>query len=65
MANLKYKNNVKLGRSIEYKMPVAMAETYLKQRKGNDAKMNPNEFLCKLVNEEYGVLGNCVNVITY
>ena len=53
------------GGCIEYKMPEAMAREYLKNRKGEDAKMRPNDFLCKVVNENFGLKGNCVNVICY
>lgn len=42
---------------IEYKMPREMARIILKERKGTDAKMKPNDFLCKYVNEQYGLLG--------
>lgn len=52
-------------RPIEYKMPVAVAKTLLKTRSATELKMRPNEFLCKVVNEQYGLLGNCTKVITY
>ena len=51
--------------NIEYKMPEAMAREYLKNRKGDDVKMRPNDYLCKVVNENFGLKGNCVNVIRY
>ena len=50
---------------IEYKMPKEMARIILKARKGTDAKMKPNDFLCKYVNEQYGLLGTCTNVILF
>ena len=50
---------------IEYKMPERMAQEYLKDRKGDDAKMRPNDYLCKVVNENFGLKGLCVNVIRY
>ena len=49
--------------AIEYKMPERMARELLKNRKGDEAKMRPNDFLCKVVNEEYGLKGTCVKVI--
>lgn len=49
--------------SIEYKMPTEMAKQMLKARKGNDLKMKPNDFLCKVVNEQFGLMYNCVKVI--
>ena len=51
--------------SIEYKMPAEMAKIILKERKGNDARMDPQKYLCNYVNEQYGLKGNCVNVILY
>lgn len=50
---------------IEYKMPDKMARELLKNRKGDEAKMRPNDFLCKVVNENFGLKGHCVNVIRY
>ena len=55
--------------SVEYKMPGELAEQLLKKRKGNApggvGKMTPNEYLCYVVNEEYGLRGTCVKVITF
>lgn len=51
--------------AIEYKMPERMAQAYLKMRKGDDMKRNPQEYLCKIVNEEFGLKGHCVKVIRY
>lgn len=48
--------------SIEYRMPKAMADAYLKSRKGEDAKMRPNDYLVKVVNEEFGFLHHCDSV---
>lgn len=50
---------------IEYKMPRQMADAYLKSRKGNDLKMRPIDYLCKVVNEEFNVKGYCSNVILF
>lgn len=49
--------------NIEYKMPAKLAKAILKKRKGNDAKMNPNDYLCRYVDEHCGLIGKCVNVI--
>jgi hypothetical protein len=46
-------------------MPVDMAKTLLKNRKGDEAKMRPNDYLCKIVNEQFGLKGYCTNVIQY
>lgn len=61
------KDGKKMIGSIEYKMPEALAEQLLKKRKGvvGVGKMTPNEYLCYVVNEEFGLLGTCVKVITF
>lgn len=51
--------------TIEYKMPKEMAAMYLKTAKGDFAKKHPKEYLIKVVNEEFGVKGTCINVITF
>lgn len=51
--------------TIEYKMPKETAAMYLKTAKGEFAKKHPKEYLIKVVNEEFGVKGTCVNVITF
>lgn len=48
---------------IEYKMPINMAQAYLDDRKGAEVKVDPQKYLCNLVNEQYGLLGYCVKVI--
>lgn len=50
---------------IEYKMPEEVVKQYLKMRNAEEKKMTPNEYLCKIVNEQYGLLGKCVRVIRY
>ena len=50
---------------FEYKMPETMARELLKTRKGEETKMKPNDFLCKVVNENFGLKDRCVNVIRY
>ena len=68
---IKMANAVSYGSSrektgaFEYKMPVEMANAYLKARKGDDKKMRPVDYLTKVVNEEFGLLYKCVRVITY
>ena len=42
-----------------------MARELLKNRKGDETKMRPNDFLCMVVNENFGLKGHCVNVIRY
>lgn len=62
-------NEKRMIGSIEYKMPTELAEQLLKKRKGNVSggvgKMTPNEYLCYVVNEEYGLRGTCVKVILF
>ena len=53
------------GRAYEYKMSAECARNILKDRKGNDAKKNPQQYLCEYVTEQYGLLGTCVKVLTY
>ena len=48
---------------FEYKMSDQMAREMLKEREGNDFKMNPQDYLCKVVNETFGIKGTCVRVI--
>lgn len=50
---------------IEYSMPKEMAKEILATRKGENRNMNPQTFLCKVVNEEFGLKGNCTKVTTY
>jgi signal recognition particle GTPase len=49
---------------VEYEMSKEMAKQILATRKGTDQNMHPQEFLCKVVNEEFGIKGNCVRVLT-
>ena len=51
--------------TIEYEMPKEMAKQILATRKGEERNMHPQEFLKKVVNEEFGLLGNCIKVTTY
>jgi len=54
---------IHFGPTLEYKMSKASAKFLLSNRKGPDAKMSENDFLCKVVNDECGLLGYCVRVI--
>ena len=63
----KNKNNKKtinytIG-DFEYKMSKELADSLLKGRKGEEKKKHPKEFLCSVVNEQFGIKGNCANVI--
>ncbi len=49
---------------IEYRMSAEMAKELLKNRKGEDTKLRPQEYLCKYVNEECGLKGYCTLVTT-
>lgn len=51
--------------TYKYKMSKVMAKDLLSNRKGEEAKMHPQDFLCKVVNEEYGLKGTCIEVIFY
>ena len=49
---------------IEYEMSKEMAKQILATRKGADQNVHPQEFLCRIVNEEFGLKGNCTRVLT-
>ena len=51
--------------SYEYKMTKEMANAYLSSRKGDDKKKHPQEYLCQVVNDEFGVKGKCVKVLFF
>lgn len=50
-------------RDIEYRMSKELADMLLKTKKGGNGLTN-QEYLCKYVNEECGVRGNCILVTT-
>lgn len=49
---------------VEYEMSKEMAKQILATRKGADQNVHPQEFLCRVVNEDFGIKGNCVRVLT-
>lgn len=50
---------------VEYKIPYAMAKAYLSMRKESEKKLHPLAYLTNVVNEEFGLKGQCVKVIQY
>ena len=50
---------------IEYEMPKELAKQILLTRKGTEKNMHPQEYLKKVVNEEFGIKGYCTKVTTY
>ena len=50
---------------IEYEMPKELAKHILATRKGPDQNVHPQVFLCRVVNEEFRIKGNCTKVTTY
>jgi len=48
---------------ISYTMSEGTAKDLLAQRKGDEKKMRPQEYLCYIVNEQFGLKGNCIKVI--
>ena len=54
---------IKKLNGFEYKMSKEMANEYLKNRKGPEKNKRPQEFLCNLVNTEFGIRGNCIRVV--
>lgn len=55
---------ISMGGYVEYKMSGEFIDDLLKNRKGMDAKKDAQEFLCDYVNEQCGLLGACVRVIS-
>ena len=54
--------NEKCG-ACEYQMTKEMANELLKARKGADKNLRPQDYLIKHINEEFGLLYNCVKVV--
>lgn len=50
---------------FEYKMTKEMADAYLKGRKGPDKNKHPQEYLCQVVNNEFGIKGTCTRVLFF
>ena len=50
---------------FEYKMTKEMANAYLNSRKSDDKKKHPQEYLCQIVNNEFGVKGTCTRVLFF
>ena len=48
--------------NIEYEMSKDMAKEILATRKGAEMNMPPQKFLCQVVNDEFGLKGNCIKV---
>lgn len=55
------KENVK--GTFKYKMSHAMAKALLKERKGNEMKMSQQDYLKMIVDEQFGIMGKCIEVI--
>lgn len=51
--------------NFEYKMTKEMANAYLKDRKGTDKNKHPQDYLCQVVNNEFGIKGNCTRVLFF
>lgn len=50
------------GPLFKYIMSQESANLTLETRKGDDFKMSVQDYLCKFVNDEYGLLGYCIEV---
>lgn len=46
-----------------YCMTSTSAKAYLKKRSEGEKKINNQSYLCMVVNNEFGLKGNCVRVI--
>ena len=62
---MKNKNNQMLPGEFEYNMSEQLAKEILATRKNAEKHMHPQVFLCKIVNETFGLRGQCVSVTTY
>ena len=51
--------------NFEYKMTKEMANAYLNARKGEEKKKHPQEYLCRIVNNEFGIKGTCTRVLFF
>lgn len=49
--------------SCKYDMRYSTAQALLKNRQGKDKQMRPQDYLVMYVNEQMGLLYNCVEVI--
>lgn len=62
---MKNKNNQMLPDEFEYNMSEQLAKEILAMRKNAEKNMHPQVFLCKVVNETFGLRGHCMSVTTY
>lgn len=51
-------------KEFKYQMSEAMAKELMKNKKGEEKQMRPQEFLCHWVNQNCGIMGNCIQVTT-
>ena len=51
--------------NFEYKMTKEMANAYLNARKGEEKKKHPQEYLCQIVNDNFGIKGTCTRVLFF
>ena len=51
------------GPYVEYTMTKDMAKYFLDNRDGNEKKVRPHAYLVQVVNEQFGILGTCVQVV--
>ena len=47
---------------IEYEMSKQLAKSILDTRKGTERNIPPQQFLCQVVNDDFGLKGHCVKV---
>lgn len=50
------------GGDFEYTMSQELADALWKARKGEEKKMQKQQFFCHYVNTQLGLFGNCVGV---
>lgn len=59
------RSNTITGRTFEYKMTKQMAKALLAEPARKEFKGSNQEYLCKCVNEDLGIIGTCTRVLLW
>lgn len=62
--NKKFSETINRG-YFEYKMTKDMIQNLLKEKRKKNIKGTDQEYLCNYINEQFGVKGECVKVISF
>lgn len=52
-----------MEKMISYKIPRKAYNALLKERKGEEKKMNPQEYVMQVINNDYGLFGKVTHLI--